>query len=144
MGRVFKPKLKISIVTKEQEPRVEAGQKLTPRGIRNQNLIPSTKKVGTFIKMYSELPLSTSHPSGQGWRDSFQKPHATNSLFYSFLFIRKSFTSEQISQFHCSTARNCCDPKITPTSLNKYLYTKLPVRFSLHKCQTVLTQANSL
>lgn len=50
MGRVFKPKPQISIVTEEQDPRVEAGQMLSLRSIRNQKLIPSTKKVGTFIK----------------------------------------------------------------------------------------------
>lgn len=50
VGRVFKPKPQISIVTKEQDPRVEAGQMLSLRSIRNQKLIPSTKKVGTFIK----------------------------------------------------------------------------------------------
>lgn len=44
VGRLFKAKLHISIVTKEKDPRVEAGQKLAPRSIRNQNLIPSTKK----------------------------------------------------------------------------------------------------
>lgn len=50
VGRVFKPKLKILIVTKEPDPRMEGGQKLTPRSIRNQNLISSTKIIGTFIK----------------------------------------------------------------------------------------------
>lgn len=84
VGRVFKPKSQISIVTEEQDPRVEAGQMLSLRSIRNQKLIPSTKKVGTFIKrvtwqMYSELLLSTSHPPGRGrgvhFRSHMQQIH---------------------------------------------------------------------